>query len=143
MDWQEFVDGARAISWTTYLGTADADGRPHVSVVAPGFTDGSVWFATNRTSKKVRNLAQNRAAAFHWPVSTGGPGELVASGRATIHDGPEERKRLWSAGILDYDMAGFFGSPDNESLVFVEVRIEVARLLGPGFVPDRWRRGVS
>ena len=140
MDWRELVDAAEAISWTTYLGTVSGDGRPHVSVVAPGFTDGSVWFATNRGSKKLRNLRENPGAAFHWPVGQGGPGELVASGSARIHDSAGDRRRLWDARVLGYDMAAFFGSADNSSLVFVEVLVESARLLGPGHTAERWRR---
>lgn len=138
--WDEFVDAAQAISWTVNLGTADVAGVPHVSVVATGFTEGSLWFATNRTSKKIRNLRANPSVAFHWPLGGGGPGELVARGSAVIHDSEEDRRRLWAAGIMPYDLGAFFGSPDNESMVFVEVLVESARLLGPDFVADRWVR---
>jgi len=141
MEWDEFVGAAKASSWVTYLGTIDTVGLPHVAVVAPGFTPGSAWFATRRTSKKFRNLETNPAAAFHWPVSNpDAPGEVIARGSARIHGSSEDRVRLWNAGVLPYDMSGFFGSPENEDVVFVEVEIEVARLLGPDFVPRRWIR---
>lgn len=125
----------------TYLGTTSADGSPHVSVVAPGFTEGSLWFATRQSSKKFRNLVDDPAAAFHWPVgNTEAPGELIANGIARLFISAEDRSRLWESGILPYDMAGFFGSPDNPDLAFVEVEIASARLLGPDFVARRWVR---
>lgn len=139
MKWQEFVDAARAISWIAYLGTVDADGQPHVSVVAPGFTEGSLWFATRRSTRKFRNMSDEPRVGLHWSVMTGsGPGELTARGTAFFHDSDEERARLWDAGVLDYDPSGFFGSPENPDVVFVEVRVAHARLLGPDFVARRW-----
>ncbi len=137
--WDELVAAARSIGWVAYVGTADAGGQPHVAAVAPGFTDGSIWFATNRSSKKLRNLTANDAVAFHWPVTSGGEGELAAWGRATLYDGADATSRIWSQGIFDYDLAQFFGSPDNDQLVFVEVRVERARLMGPDFVARRYR----
>lgn len=139
MDWDEFTDAARAISWITYVGTADRHGRPHVAAVAPGFTFGAVWFATRAGSKKWRNLLDNPRLGFHWPVGGGtGPGELAAWGAAVTHEGAEERNRIWDAGILPYDLDGFFGSRDNPDVVFVEAVIERARLLGPDHVPQVW-----
>jgi general stress protein 26 len=129
MPWSAVVDAATASGWTTYVGTADADGRPHVAVVAPGFTDGTVWFATRASSKKCRNLRANAAVAFHWPIQgSEADGELAAWGTATIHDGADERHRLWDADVLPYDLSGFFGSADNPDLVFVEVSVRRARL---------------
>lgn len=141
MEWDEFVSAATATSWVTYLGTTSADGSPHVSVVAPGFTEGSLWFATRQSSKKFRNLVDDPAAAFHWPVGNPeAPGELIADGVARLFVSAEDRSRLWESGILPYDMAGFFGSPGNPDLAFVEVGIASARLLGPDFVARRWVR---
>lgn len=129
MEWAEVVDAATRSGWVVYVGTADQLGTPHVAVVAPGFTDGVVWFATRRSSKKAANLRQRPEVAFHWPVGVGdAPGELAAWGTATIHDSAEERRRLWGAGILPYDLAMFFGDADNPDLVFVEVAVRRARL---------------
>jgi general stress protein 26 len=133
------VEAAASSSWVTYLGTVDARGRPHVSVVAPGFTEGSIWFATRQSSKKFRNLSVDASAAFHWPVGNQqAPGELVARGTARTYTSASDRRRLWEAGVLSYDPAGFFGSPDNEDLAFVEVVVASARLLGPDFVAHRY-----
>lgn len=137
MDWSGFVEAATTTNWVTYLGTADASGRPHVSAVATGFSQGSVWFATRPASKKLRNIRENPRVGFHWPVGGQGPGELAAWGTATIHP-REEHDRIWNAGIFTYDLSQFFGSPDNPDLAFVEVTIERARLLGPNFSADRY-----
>jgi general stress protein 26 len=139
MDWDTFVDAATQTSWLTYVGTSDADGSPHVAVVAPGFTKGTVWFATRRQSRKYRNLMANPRAAFHWPVGMGtGPGELAAWGSAELHDSEDERRQLWSSGVMPYDLTQFFQTPDNPDLVFVEAPIRRARLLGPDFVARVW-----
>ena len=142
MKWDEFVAAATHTSWLTYVGTADAAGNPHVAVVAPGFTDGVVWFATRRQSKKYRNLLENPSVAFHWPVGTGqGPGETAAWGTAELHDSEDERRALWESGVMAYDLAQFFQSPDNPDLVFVESGIRRARLLGSDFVSRIWKPG--
>ena len=139
MQWSDVVGAARAISWLTYVGTADGEGRPHVAVVAPGFTEGRIWFATRASSKKHRNLLENPGLAFHWPVGgETGPGELAAWATAEIHDSEEERKELWASGVMPYDLAQFFQSPDNPDLVFVEGVVSRARLLGPDFRSDVW-----
>jgi len=139
MDWDRFTESARQISWIAYLGTADLAGRPHVAPVSPGFTHGAIWFATRASSKKWRNLTANPEVAFHWPVGgASGPGELAAWGTAIPHVGDDERHRIWDAGILPYDLSGFFQSPDNPDVVFAEVVVGRARLLGPDHVPDVW-----
>ncbi len=139
MDWDRFTKAAAEISWIAYLGTADRQGRPHVAPVAPGFTHGAVWFATRASSKKWRNLLVNPEVALHWPVGTGsGPGEVAAWGTAVPHEGESERHRIWDAGILPYDLAGFFKSRDNPDLVFAEVVVRRARLLGPDHIPMVW-----
>lgn len=139
MDWHEAREAAEAIGWVAYLGTIGADGTPHVSVVSPGLgTEGRIWFATRLSSKKLRNLRANPRVAFHWPVTGGGPGELIAEGTATIHGEQEDRDRLWDAGVLSFDPSGFFGSKDNPDLAFVEVAVDRIRLLGPDFVARVW-----
>ena len=137
MEWSGFVQAASATNWVAYLGTADRSGRPHVSVVAPGFSQGSGWFATRPASKKLRNIRENHHVGFHWPVGGQGPGELAAWGTAVIHS-TDEHDRIWNAGIFTYDLAQFFESPDNPDLAFVEVAIDRARLMGPDFKADRY-----
>ena len=141
MQWSEVVDFAQRAGWTTFIGTADAQGAPHVAIVAPGFTDGTVWFATRASSRKYRNLRENPRVAFHWPIDkpNEAPGELAAWGDATIlHDSRDARERVWNAQILPYDLGGFWGSPDNPDLVFVEAPLRRALLRGPDLVARVW-----
>lgn len=139
MEWSRFAQAAASNGWYAFLGTADQAGRPHVSVVAPGFGgEGSIWFATRASSKKGRNLSVNSEVGLHWPLRADGPGELAAWGTAWLFTGEDDRHRLWGSGILPYDLAEFFRSPDNPDLAFVEVEVERARLLGPGFVREVW-----
>lgn len=143
LTWTEFADAARACGWTTYVSTADHDGRPHVAVVAPALgEEGVVWFATRPGTRKLLNLRRNAGVAFHWPIGAqGAPGELWAHGRATIHEDADDRRRMWESGIMPYDLSAFFGSSDDENHLFVRVDIESATLLGPDFVKRRWHRG--
>lgn len=131
VDWDRFVQAARSIGTVAYLGTADAAGRPHVGVVMPGFREGALWFVTRVGSRKYRNLAENPEAAFHWSVGGTGPGELAAWGTATLHDDDESLLRLWTSGVVDYDVSSFFGPPEGGGVGFVEVAVRRARLLGP------------
>ena len=140
MIWDEFVDGARAVSWVAYVGTADGSGVPHVAAVAPGFTEGTIWFVTRIASYKYQNLLQNPRVAFHWPVATGsGPGELFARGHAQLHSDEVSRRRLWTEANLPFDPTQFFGSPDNPDFGFVETTVTSASILGPDFNRSTYR----
>jgi len=138
MIWDEFVQAARDINWITYLGTAGSDGRPHVAPVSLGFTAGTIWFASYGSSRKVKNIRQNPNVAFHWPVGSGGPGELFARGTASVHGSEEARRRLWVELEMPYDLSMFFQSSDNPDLVFVETIVSHASLLGPDFKRNIW-----
>ena len=140
LGWIEFVDGAKACGWMAYVGTVDGRGRPHVAVVSPGYGDeGTVWFGTRPGSTKLRNLRSNPGVAMHWPIGArDAPGECFARGTATLHEGLDARRRVWQSGVMPYDLAQFFGSPDNEDHLFVEVTLTSASILGPNFVRQRW-----
>lgn len=142
LTWREVADAAEAISWITYVATVGRDGRPHVAVVAPGLSEEArIWFATRRDTQKHRNLVANGEVALHWPVTTGaGPGELFARGVARLHDSDAARRRLWNA-VVPYDMARFWGSPDNPDLILAEVRATRATLTGPEFTRRVWASG--
>ncbi|MEX1279531.1 MAG: pyridoxamine 5'-phosphate oxidase family protein [Acidimicrobiia bacterium] len=142
MNWETFAEAASTTSWLAYVATVRPDGEPHLAVVSPGIgREGVVWFATRASSQKARNLRGHPGVAFHWPVGGPGPGELTARGTATIHHDPVSRARLWQAGVVPFDLAGFFGSPENDDLAFVEVAIERVRLVGPDFVARVWTTG--
>ncbi len=138
MHWDEFVDAARSTSWLVYVGTADADGDPHVAVVSPGFSEGTIWFATRPSSKKFRNLAVNPKVAFHWPVDGDGPGEIFVRGAATVHMSIDARRTIWDSGVMPFDLSTFWSGPEDDDLAFVEVTVGLARLLGPGLKRQLW-----
>ncbi len=139
MTWDDIVAAAAAIDRVAYAATCGADGRPHVAPVIPGFGAGTMWFATRRSSRRARNLAENPNVAIHWSVTSGsGPGELFVRGTAAIHDSDEARHRLWTEAPLPYDPAGFFGNPDDADVVFVEVSATYASLRGPGMSRAVW-----
>jgi len=122
------------VSWLAYLGTASADGRPHVAPVSPGFTQDTIWFATRTGSRKFRNLVENPRASFHWPVGgIDGPGELFAEGGVRLYSSEADRRRLWAEANLSYDPANFFGGPETPDLAFVETIVTSASILGPDF----------
>ena len=140
MTWDEFVSAAAELGWVTYAATAGRDGRPHVAPVSLGFTEGTIWFGTRKSSRKAGNLRDNPAIAFHWSVAAeSGPGELFARGTAALHDSDEARHRLWVELDLAYDPAMFFQSPDNPDLVFVETMVSHGSLLRGDFTRDVWR----
>ena len=138
MEWDEFVAAAKAISWIAYLGTADHEGHPHVSVVAPGFSPGTIWFATRPASKKFRNLRVNPTVGLHWPVGSEGPGELAAWGVATPLETADAKDSIWDGGYLSYDLSSFFGPRETADVVFAEIAVSRARLLGPDFGSKVW-----
>ena len=140
MEWPAFVEAATSTGWVAYLATADAAGRPHSSVIAPGFSDGTIWFGTRVTSKKFRNLLVTPAVAFHWSVTDGGAGEASASGTASLHETTEQRRAVWDSGVFAYDLAGFFGSPENQGMAFVECQVSSALVVGPDHVALRYER---
>lgn len=139
MRWEAFTDAAKSTSWVVYVGTSDAHNLPHVAVVAPGFTDGRIWFATRPSSRKFRNLVENPRIGFHWPVGGDGPGELAAWGSATLHTSDDDKTRFWNAGILPFDLSGFWVGSDDPDLAFVEVDVMRAVLIGSDFTRQEWK----
>lgn len=140
MEWSAFVDAATSTGWVAYLATADDAGRPHSSVIAPGFSDGTIWFGTRVASKKFRNLLVNPVVAFHWSVTDGGAGEASAAGRASLHQTANQRRAVWESGVFAYDLGGFFGSPENDEMAFVECHISSALVVGPDHIALRYGR---
>ncbi len=78
------------------VATTGRDGVPHVVPVCHVLEDGKIYFATDKDSKKVRNLRENPHVAVavdlyseDWPRLVG----AVVTGRATLIDrGPRFRK---------------------------------------------------
>jgi general stress protein 26 len=140
MDWSEVVAAGEAISWVTAFGTTGADGRAHVSFVAPGFgSDGHLYVATRPGSRKAINVSENPHVSMHWPVAGGGPGELFIRGTASLHGEAAERQAIWERGGFRWDLEQFFtGGITDPDLVFVDVAVSYARLLD-GAGRHSWR----
>jgi Pyridoxamine 5'-phosphate oxidase len=59
------VDGRVTAARNYWVGTTGPDGRPHAMPVWGVWMDGTLCFATDRQSKKARNLAANPACVVH------------------------------------------------------------------------------
>jgi general stress protein 26 len=138
MRWEEVVEVCRSIAPCAFLATTGADGRPHVAWVGLAFGETDLTMATHRHTRKARNLAANPQAALHWPL--GNHPQVFMRAEARVLDRPDEIATRWAAGGFPYDLAAFFGSPDNPELVVAALsptRASVQRALGQP--PEVWR----
>ena len=136
MEWTDVVPSLRGLA---HLATADTDGTPHASVVMAGVDGDHLWIATDRTSKKARNLAANPRIAIFWQPEE----EAYVSGSVELLDDADTKQHVWDGEILPYDPARFFGSVDNPDLLMVKVNPETAivQRVGPGGgTVERWSR---
>ncbi len=119
---------AKLSPWA-HVATVRPDGTPDVVPVHPCWEGDTLWFMAGRSSRKVRNLADNTGVALHWQVSEVGDG-VELWGTASVHDDVETKRRLWT-GVFDYDLNAFApGGPDGSpDTVFVAVRPTRALLL--------------
>jgi general stress protein 26 len=134
MNW---TDVTAHLTGLAHVATVTTDGRPHVAI-AGAVVDGDVlWFGTRASSGKARNIAVNPEVAMMWSPAA----EVYLRGVAELIDDVEEKRRMWSSGIFPYDLAMFFGSPENQDFVFVRVRPRSATVLtqgDSGIVRRRW-----
>ncbi len=138
MHWDELA-GQLAAAGLATAATSNANGQPHVSVVATAVEGDGLWFLTSLTSGKAKNLAENRRIALLWRPQA----EIYLTADVElVHDGAE-KSRVWHSGLLPYDPAGFFGSPDNPDLVLIRVKPTAATVVSisaNGLIRQRWRR---
>ncbi len=121
-----------------FLATVQADGRPHVAWVSPGWRDGSLWISTFRDSQKGHNLVDGTSVALHWPER---PDALMfARGQARVLADRDEIAATWAAGVLPYDPSMFFSGVDDPQLMFVELQLDHATVstLDPTVPKRRW-----
>ncbi len=91
-DEAEFVKQSRVVR----VATADSRGEPHAVPVCHVWEGGQVWFATAKTTRKVRNLQQNPQVALIfddytdvWKYLRG----LLLQGKAeVVESGPTYRR---------------------------------------------------
>ena len=97
------------ISETTYcaLVTVDAEGQPQVRTMNP-FPAGDqliTWFATSRTSRKVKEIKNNPKVCVYWADHISAKGYVNITGTAEIIDDKElllKMKRDYWSGIPDW-----------------------------------------
>lgn len=138
LTWEEVARLVTGVG-SAHLATARPDGTPHVATVWAGVEGERLWFATMASSRKAADLRANPQVALAW---AGNGAETYVWGRAELLADQVTRHRLWHGGILPYDPAAFFGSPDNPDLAMVRVTPTRATVLragpdGPG--RERWR----
>lgn len=117
MTWDEVMTLLRGTP-PGHLSTVSADGSPHVSKVAFGLDGDRVWLATRRSSAKARNLRANGSLAL---MAEGNSAETYVWGRAEAVEDRTEIERVWHGGVFPFDLAGFFGSPDNPDVQFFRI----------------------
>ncbi|MDQ3738940.1 MAG: pyridoxamine 5'-phosphate oxidase family protein [Actinomycetota bacterium] len=107
-------ESARLGPWV-HIATVGSDGDPDVVPVVASWEGDTIWFMTETTSVKVRNISHHPNVAMHWQVTEAGDG-LEVWGTAEIHTDVDTKQRLWN-GVFDYDLNDFApggpeGSPD-------------------------------
>ncbi len=138
MNWSEVVNHI-GDAWLAHIATADGSGAPHVAVVAPAIEGEVVWILTGRSARKTKNLGVNPRMALMWAPRA----EIYVHGTVEVVDDVNEKRRIWSSGLLSFDPAGFFGTPENPELVLLKVTPQAASVMaqGPdGLARHRWHR---
>lgn len=102
-----------------HLATANDEGEPHVSKVAPVVDGDSVLFATRRKSGKARNFEGNPRVSLMW---SGNNAETHLWADVESIDDLATRERMWTSGVFPYDPESFFGAFDNPDVLLVRLR---------------------
>ena len=136
MNW---TDVTQHISGYAHLATAAPDGTPHVSLAAAAVDRDLLWIGTRASSRKARNIAANPRVALMWTPEA----EVYVRGTADLIDELDEKRRIWHSGVFAYDLAAFFGSPDDADFVFVRIQPQSATVLTQGDRGIERRRWVA
>ncbi len=138
VEWEELAQVVKSAGLAS-IATASRRGRPHVAVISPAVEGEVLWFGTWVTSGKARNLQENPEVALMWRPQA----EVYLRGTAELVGDPDEKHRVWDAGLFTYDQEALFLSPDNPDLVYVRVRPVSALVMaqGPvGLTRKTWHR---
>jgi general stress protein 26 len=144
LTWDDVVAAARRIGREAFVASVDEHHRPHLALVWVVTAGGSLYFVSDRTAPKARNLATNPEVAVHWPVG-GDDGEgdqLFVRGRARFEEDAERRSALWDSALWD-DLSRWYPGPQAPELAFVEIVPRSASLTpdwGAG-TARRWHAG--
>ena len=141
--WEEFAAVCSSLDEGVFAATVQADGRPHLAWVMPGWDGDRLWFATFASSQKAHNLRHQAEVSLHWPQRP----DAIAFCRATARlvADVEESNRLWDSGVLPYDLGNFFSGKEDPDLLFVELTPTLASVnsLDPTAPRRRWTAAVS
>ncbi|MGH7847064.1 MAG: pyridoxamine 5'-phosphate oxidase family protein [Candidatus Binatia bacterium] len=112
-----------------HVATHDGTGRPHCVPVCPVFEKNLVYFASDKTAKKLKNLRRNPAVALafdDYSESWSGIRGVMIQGKGKIIEkGPRFRKtrRLFYAKYPQYEQESPIGERDS---AIVEVSLDHA-----------------
>jgi len=136
--WDDVVTAARRLGREAFVGSVDGHGRPHLALVWVVAHANGLYFVSDRTASKARNLAGKPDVAVHWLVGGGdGEGEqLFVRGEARFEEDAERREALWDSALWD-DLSRWYAGPQAPELAFIEVVARTASL-----TPD-WGAGTS
>jgi hypothetical protein len=90
LPWQ-WVEAQMTVSRNCWVGTVDADGRPHITPVWGMWFEGAFYFGTDAKSRKASNLTGNTNIAVH----------LESGDEAVILEGSAEK-------VTDHDFLNRF-----------------------------------
>ncbi len=135
------VDAAcRTAVWAAVATVAGDEAR--VRLVHPTWEGDTLWFATDPTSPKGRQMAANPNVDIQYQVAPPEFVHVLVRGRAEILQDDETRKRVWD--VMDYDLSQFWpGGPTDPGYAAVRVtptRVELSKMFG---TQDKrvWRAG--
>ncbi len=100
LPWSHAIDRLTA-SRNYWLATTRPDGRPHVAPVWGAWVDGALYFGTDRTSVKARNLEANPTLVVHLES---GDDVVILEGIPEIIPDPAAVTGLDAAYRAKYDM---------------------------------------
>ena len=109
--------------WATYVGlekigrlsTIDKNGMPHTTPVFYVLMDGEIYFGTQRTRKKFRNLTANPKVCFTIDTPTSPYKGIVIQGTAEVVE-DEARHNKFREGLI----YRYYGSTDNPSWQYIQ-----------------------
>jgi len=135
----EEVDAAcRKAVWCA-VATVRGD-EPRVRLVHPTWEGDTLWFATDPSSPKARQIQANPLVDIQYQVAPPDFVHVMVRGRAEILTDDATRKHVWE--VLDYDLSQFWpDGPGAEGYAAVRIeptRVELAGMFGSQN-PRVWR----
>lgn len=118
-----------------YLATCDGD-LPTVRPVSPIVeTCTRIYIATSRKSRKMEHIRGNPRVSLAFVEMPRGDKAATVTGRASVVEKPEDRRRLWNAAGFDLSVR-FPDGLDDEDLCFLRIHVERIEWR------DRWEGGL-